>query len=45
MSVKASIILEKYTGLHFDQSVNQLLDEYCIFVKFQKNTIVLLQGD
>jgi CRP-like cAMP-binding protein len=45
MSVKASIIMEKYTGLHFDQSLNQLLDEYCTFVTFQKNTIVLLQGD
>lgn len=45
MSVKASIIMEKYTGQYFEQSVNHLLDEYCTFVKFQKNTIVLLQGD
>lgn len=45
MSESVQAILEKYTGLQFDQSVNQLLDEYCIFVTFKKNTIVLFQGE
>lgn len=42
---KASNILEKYTDLCFDESTKQILDEYCTFITFHKDTILLLQGD
>ena len=45
MSEKASLILEKYLNLSFDESTKQLLDKYCTFINFAKNTIILLQGD
>lgn len=45
MEKKASIILEKYIGLNLDESVKHLFDEYCTFVDFKKNEIVIFQGD
>lgn len=45
MSVIVKSILEKYTGLHFDQAVSQLFNEHCTLVGFKKNTIVLSQGE
>lgn len=45
MIEKASIQLEKGINFNFNESMRQLLDEYCTFVNFPKETIVLLQGD
>lgn len=45
MVEKASTILEEGINFKINESVKQLLDEYCTFVDFQKETIILLQGD
>jgi CRP-like cAMP-binding protein len=45
MFEKASILLEKGINFNINEPVKQLLDEYCTFINFPKETIILLQGE
>ncbi len=45
MSERASIILEKYTKLCFNESTKCQLNDKCTFITFPKNKIVLFQGE
>lgn len=45
MEEKTSVLLEKYTGLNFGESVKQQLDQYCAFADFEKNSLVISHGD
>lgn len=45
MSEGASIILEKYTNLCFNESTECQLNDKCTFITFPKNKIVLFQGE
>ncbi len=45
MLEKISIVLEKYINLFLNEPEKQLFDEYCTYIDFPKNTIILFQGD
>jgi len=45
MSGEASVMPEKHFNLLFGEDVIQLLDDYCTFIDFPKDTTILLQGD
>lgn len=45
MKEKVSTVLKKHMALDLDESVECLLDKYCTFDDFQKNSIVINQGD